>query len=336
MIKTLLKSLLRFFLILFLTLGISELAVRIIGYSEIYLYDPIYMPCSESPEIPFVLKPNLTNAKAHGNIRINTDCLGLRSLFPGTVYETKKPEEFRIAVVGSSVTFGYGVETGDTFAVLLEKRLNEAVPNRRTIVFNFGTASFSVKEIAATAEQRTRAVDPDLIIAALAYGDYNLTRTPGVDNEGYNTHGQTSSLLSRYPVLKQALRKIHLVYVVRDAIGAIQSYTDKNPQPDVIPASYRFLPDIKKNAAQRGVACFVVTMPSLGADGSEFRPTLEALKLDGVKYLDVSNLSLSFSPAEFKASRFDAYHPSAKVHRKIAEALSDFILANYLPNDRGN
>lgn len=49
-----------------------EVSVRVWGYSEMYLYDPIYMPFTQSQEIPFVLKPNLANVRAHGNIRINT------------------------------------------------------------------------------------------------------------------------------------------------------------------------------------------------------------------------------------------------------------------------
>jgi hypothetical protein len=68
------------------TLVALEVAVRIWGYSEHHISDPIYMPFEPSPEIPYVHKPNLAHARAHGLAIINTDSLGLRSETAGLVY----------------------------------------------------------------------------------------------------------------------------------------------------------------------------------------------------------------------------------------------------------
>jgi hypothetical protein len=87
------------------TLICLEVLLRLWGYSNMYLYDPIYIPFLQSKEIPYVLKPNLAHVRAHGNIYINTDALGLRSLTPGEKRLPKWPHEYRIAFVGDSVTF---------------------------------------------------------------------------------------------------------------------------------------------------------------------------------------------------------------------------------------
>jgi len=166
------RSLARFFVhfavVAVTTLVLLELALRALGYSTIYFYDPIYRPFSTGDtRIPFVMKANLRDARAHGNIRINTDELGLRSLVAGQTHAAKTSDEFRIAVVGDSVTFGYGVETPHVYASVMEKLLNESGLACRTTVFNFGTSSYSVKEMAATVAERVSSVDPDLIVVGI-------------------------------------------------------------------------------------------------------------------------------------------------------------------------
>ena len=84
----------RFFLYCFSMLAVIlislEILVRVWGYSRRYFYDPIYMPYEKSPEIPYVMKPNLHQVRAHGNIWINTDALGLRSPVPARTYGYKQ------------------------------------------------------------------------------------------------------------------------------------------------------------------------------------------------------------------------------------------------------
>src|SRR5215208_4997149 len=77
-----------------------------------------------SEEIPYIHKCNLTEARARGLAVINTDSLGLRAKNVGASYGVKQPNEYRIALVGDSVTFGEGVpRTEDTFAQVLEDTL---------------------------------------------------------------------------------------------------------------------------------------------------------------------------------------------------------------------
>src|ERR1700749_2603693 len=100
------------------TFALLEVGVRVSGYSEHHLCGPIYARFEEAPEeIPYVHRPNLSGARGRGLSVVNTDSLGLRSIVAGESYGARGQGEYRIAVVGDSVTFGEGVREGaDTFA----------------------------------------------------------------------------------------------------------------------------------------------------------------------------------------------------------------------------
>jgi hypothetical protein len=103
--------------ILFIILVMLEVAVRIWGSAQPHIYDPIYKPYERTEDIPYIHKPNLVNARARGLAVINTDSLSLRAKVAGELYGPKQQNEYRIALIGDSYTFGEGVRrTEDTFA----------------------------------------------------------------------------------------------------------------------------------------------------------------------------------------------------------------------------
>src|SRR5690349_14203988 len=121
------------------TFALFELGVRVSGYSEHHICDPIYTRFGDaSEEIPYVHKPNLSGARGRGLSIVNTDSLGLRSDTAGETYGARATGEYRIAIVGDSVTFGEGVrDVRETFAKVLEGELNRRQTNTRVRVFNF-------------------------------------------------------------------------------------------------------------------------------------------------------------------------------------------------------
>src|ERR1041384_7575397 len=209
---------------------LMEVAVRISGYAKHDLCDPIYMPFNATPDIPYVHKPNLTNAHARGGAVINTDELGLRTKLATSVKENFGLKEYRIAVVGDSVTFGEGVENnGDVYCQVLEDSLNQKQSAFRIRVFNFAASAYSLKVMAATLEHRMLAVKPDLVLMAIIPNDFYLAPTPAVDAYGNLSANALSTFLSRDSRLRVPLRKIHLLYVLRDVM---YRYLDKNERAE--------------------------------------------------------------------------------------------------------
>ena len=313
-------------------LALLEVGVRLSGYSERHLTDPIYMPFAAArEEIPYVHKPNLAGARARGLAVVNTDSLGLRSVTAGATYAPRRADEYRIAVVGDSVTFGEGVvRTEETFAQVLEDVLNRKQSAVKVRVFNFAASAYSVQVMAATLRHRMAEVEPNLVLMAIVPADFNLSRTPSVDAWGYLSDKKLSGFLPRDSSLRLYLRKIHTLYLLRDIIYPRLDRSEK--AEDVlaaggVPDSYSFVSEFRETAERRGLVYDVVLLPSLQ---SEFGSVPARLRRDGTSFVDLSTLRVEFTPEQFRAGRFDT-HPSAAVHRRVGEALAEYVLENYLP-----
>lgn len=330
MLRRLLKKLLFALYISVAILLLLEIGVRLWGYSARHICDPIYISFSQTQEIPYIHKPNLSQARARGLSIINTDSLGLRSTTVGTQYGPRQENEYRIAIVGDSVTFGEGVEkTEDTFPQVLEDTLNRKQGAIKVKVFNFGASAYSVKVMAATLRYRMLEVEPNLVIMAIVPADFNLDRTPSVDTWGYLSDNKLSGFLSRDSRLRLVLRKIHLLYLLRDIIYS-RSGSGKRAEELItsggVPDSYTHLQEFKEFAEQHQLAYSVVLLPSLS---SQFGKVISQLNQDRVSFVDLTSLRDSLSAEQFQASKFDT-HPSALVHHSIGESLAENILENYL------
>lgn len=306
---------------------LAESAVRVSGYAGHHLCDPIYQPFAGSADIPYVHKPGLNNARARGFAIINTDAMGLRSVAVGELCGPHQAKEYRIALVGDSVTFGEGVaRTEETYAQVLEETLNRQQDAVAVRVFNFAASAYSVKVMAATLRHRMLAIQPDLVVMAIIPSDFDLNRTPAVDAHGNLTDNKLSGFLSRNSALRPWLRKVHLFYLVRDLIYPRLDKTRK--AEDVLaagelPASFEYLRYFCATAKEQGIPYRLVLLPSLR---SRFHDLSSRLRAEDLEFVDLEPLRQQFTETEFRASKFDT-HPSAAVDRVIGEALAKNILA---------
>jgi hypothetical protein len=329
MIRRLPRKLLFLLYLLIITFTLLEVCVRLWGYSEHHLCDAIYQPFDASPEIPYVHQPNLSHARARGLAIINTDSLGLRAKTTGERYGPHQDKEFRIALVGDSVTFGEGVSrTEDTFAQVLEDTLNLKQGAWRVKVFNFGASAYSVRVMAATLRQRMPEVEPDMVLMAIVPADFNLSRTPSVDAWGYLTDNKLSGFLPMDSRLRPMLRKIHLLYLLRDIIYP-RLYQERSAEQilaaGALPDSYAYIREFKELSVQQRRPYSIVLLPP--SRNSDFGNVATQLQQDGITFVDFSFLRDEFTQDQFYASKFDP-HPSAMVHKKIGESLAAYILEN--------
>ena len=312
--------------LLIMTLVLLEIGIRFWGYSEHYIYDPIYMTFDKIEDISYIHKPNLVNARGRGFAIVNTDNLGLRSKKTGVQYGPKKNNEYRIAVVGDSVTFGEGVErTEDTFVQVLGDTLNQKQSAVSVQVFNYGTSAYSVKEMLATLQYRVPDVEPDLVLMAIILEDFNLLRTATVDKWGYTVNDSLSGFVSKDSIIKRMLRKVRLVYLLRDLCyhwfkrsQNVQDSALKNK----LPMSYNYVKQFREIAEEYNLPYIIVLLPSLDV---QFGTLPEQFGRDEISFIDLSSLRNEFTQDQFRASKFDG-HPSAMVHRRIGEALAEHIL----------
>lgn len=326
MTRSLLRKLLGAGSILLVTLILLEVTVRIWGYAQRHIYDPIYRPYDRTIDIPYIHKANLTEARARGLAVINTDSLGLQAKVAGALYGAKQPDEYRIALIGDSYTFGEGVpRTEDTFAQVLEDTLNQRRQAVTVRTFNFGASAYSVKEMVATLQYRTPDVQPDLVVMTIITSDFNLARTPRIDEEGYLVDRKLYRFSPPGSMVRRALRHIHLIYVLGEIAVRWAS-----PSLDIgemiargeTPDTYEYVRQFKKLAEEPRLSYVIVLLPRMREKSWGGVP--DQLTRDHIAYLDLSSLKNEFTEAQYWASRFDP-HPSAVVHRRIGEALADYV-----------
>ncbi|MBI4698763.1 MAG: SGNH/GDSL hydrolase family protein [Nitrospirae bacterium] len=321
-----------------------EIAVRIWGYSKQYIYDPIYMPFEKTNEIPYVHKPNLKNARGQGLSIVNTDSLGLRSKTSGDQYGPKRSDEYRIAIVGDSVTFGVGIKRAeDTFPQVVEDLLNGKQQNYRVKVFNYAAAAYSVKEMALTLKYRMLDVQPDLVVMAMIPGDLLLSRTPSIDSWGYQSNYHLSAYVPRESIVKHMLRKLHLAYFLRDVyaepcwmkrlsfklINVRCGNKSAAESKIIVPESYNYIEQFRATAQENNLPYAVALMEIWGRK-ELWGGVPEQLDKDKIAYVDLTPvynklIGDDFPPEHLMASRFDR-HPSSIVHQEIGKELADYIL----------
>ncbi len=306
-----------------------EISVRICGYSTRYLYDPIYMPFEKYEDIPYIIKPNLVNALGQGHAIINTDSLGLRSKISGLRYGAKSKNEYRIAIAGDSITFGVGIkETKDTYCEVLNDILNNKQNKLKVRVLNYGVSGYSVKNMLDTLQFRILNMDPDLIIMAFIPDDFDLKRTGHIDKFGYKINERLSGFMPKNSIIKLLLRRSHLAYLIRNIRYKLINRDRKRGEYNNISGeSFRYILKFTDIAEKNKIQYLILLLPDENLMFSKI--LADQFNKRNINYLDLSSIYYDYSSDIYKSSKYDS-HPSAAVHRRIAEEIAKYILTSLL------
>lgn len=183
------KLLLATFSVAFIVLMLA-VADRIYGnYFTRNTQELIYPPCSKA-----------RHQSSEFDITVKINSLGFRDY----EYPLTKKNKHRIAVIGDSFTFGWGVNLEDCWVKILENELNTSGLNVE--ILNLGKGGASPADYAQTAEKAIPILKPDLVvICALQANDlhqlihaYDSLPKPIVEQPKKNYFSEkTTSLLNR-------------------------------------------------------------------------------------------------------------------------------------------
>jgi len=159
---------------------VIEFGLRITGLQTVKPNPPQIYVTDPNPNISYTLKPSI-NTKAFRSTVI-TDSNGFRvnrtSSFHAAPKNAEKIRKPNIAVLGDSITFGYGVENEET----LPAKLEELIPEYHFI--NTGVPGYFLNQEVALYNKITRKMDPEALILVFYWNDLD-NYNPGVlDDQG--------------------------------------------------------------------------------------------------------------------------------------------------------
>lgn len=232
----------------------------------------------------------------------------------------KPPGVRRVALVGSSMSRGFGVGPEADFESLLELRLNEAhrpVGVERIEILNFAIDGYRPTQMLACAQDRCPEFEPDVYLWELS-----MLASPG------QWSGHVIALVQegkdlRYPLLKE---------VAEDA--GVSRYDQTTTMaaklaPQQLRVQRFILETMRDHARESGAELVVLILPEVKEDSaSDFTGLDELLSELDLRVLDLRSTfdgvgdldALRMGPLDF--------HPNGAGHRLLAEGIEAALVAD--------
>lgn len=309
---------------------VLEIGIRWTGAA----YDPQYdargegiAVASPDPEIRKELPAHFDGLML--GTRVRTNAFGMRG---GETTLEKPAGVFRIAVLGDSWAFGWGVGAGEEFPAVLETLLRPGPGGRRVEVLNFSMFAYNTLQELAVLKRKAMRFGPDLVLVA-----YNVNDVEGLDPERQDATGdamlrEIETSLNTYSHLirfvDERLRRLALSRGVERS-GKVASYQALYAPDSVAWQRVRgALREIRDVAAQGGASTYVVLCPWINVLSRDnpyigiHRQVTEAAAELGIPSLDLFPVFEGRDAAALRISPLDG-HPRAEGHRIAAAAIAD-------------
>ncbi len=255
-------------------------------------------------QIIYDLRPN--NEVTFQGVPVKTNGCGMR----GREVSIRKPEgTVRVAFLGDSFTFGWGVKIEDAFTSVVERNLNRVEDGKQKVeVLNFGVPGYSTFQEVALFKERGLDFSPDVVVVYFVENDFGL---PFYVRD-LNNPSKLLPSLGIFKLASQALGK-------SDAERFQSSNFDAN----------RSLLDLASVCEARGIPVLLVINPKTSEVDS--RRKLWALKQHRIKYFSIFNdLKRAIADEGVPENTLQLpndRHPSAVKHRILGDIMTPHIWA---------
>lgn len=130
---------------------------------------PQIVRAAKNPSIVYELRPNLD--VTYKGVRVQTNAMGFRG--PARAHD--KPQNgYRIVGLGDSVLFGWGVPFETCGLAVLERRLQDALPQRVVEAIDTGVPGYNTAMEEHVLRDKGLAFAPDLVLVDFVGNDFDL------------------------------------------------------------------------------------------------------------------------------------------------------------------
>jgi len=303
------------FLIFFVLLEVSlQVYTRMFIYYDVEMsrYAVEVKEKAGNPNIGHVHRPNAEAYLMGTDVRINSD--GLRE---DVDYPVERNENYRIAVLGDSLTFGWGVEKYETFEVLLEEMLNETRP---TEMINFGHGNYNTSQQVNLFKEKGLKYNPDKVVVFYFINDAEVT-----------------PIRSSWTWISWSRAVTFIWSRVRGLLSNsggktfYEFYSElyEDDAPGFIAVKEAFL-DLRGITEERGMELQVVMLPELHdlvnyPFSKEYAKVENFLIENEIPVIDLTRDFAGYEDAVGLWVALDDAHPNAEAHRMIAEFSREFL-----------
>ncbi len=266
-------------------------------------------------------------AKYQGvDVRFNE--LGLRD----DTIVPKDDTEFRILILGDSVTFGWGVERERTFASRLQAVLASQL-NRPVRVINSGVGGYNTVQEAMYLKKHGLSLNPDLVLLVYVPNDVEENRGPFDPWSGRSLAGKTPPEVFNLVIGKSWLYRFAVHAYEYGRLGANQAASSgSNENSEGWKGSMRALREIVQVCDSQNIPLRVFFFRWQRNDPNS--TLLEGVK-EAAAPVSVIDMNEWFEGTElnnYLNSRVDS-HPNANGHKVIADHMAKHLL-EYHPLQR--
>jgi len=181
-------------------LGLAEIGARLMGVQPAYKHDGL----GQWRVMPNLDDQEFTAAHDSHRFHVSTNADGFRTQAGRATLDGHT----RIALLGDSTVFGWGVDEAESLAAVAQARLTEQ-GHRSVQVINFGQPGYSTAMMGSLFRETIAVYQPDLSIVFIPMHDYNLSLVSDLEFlQGTTTaRGAIRSVLVQHVALYELIRR---------------------------------------------------------------------------------------------------------------------------------
>ncbi|HEX2163426.1 MAG TPA: GDSL-type esterase/lipase family protein [Thermoanaerobaculia bacterium] len=296
----------------------TELALRALSKHALLVFDVEmwrYARRVKAPsELPGLIEAHRPDARALlMGVAVRTDGYGFRRPSPA-IEAARRPDDRRVAALGDSVTFGWGVPEGATWPARLEALLRERCPEAPATVWNAGVGNSTTAMQLARYEHLVAPRRPDWLVLGYFVNDAEPDPEP-----------------AEHPLLwRSSLAALLSARLAQSRDGALRDYREfygslyEDGQPGWR-ATREALAGLGRRLEADGVAATLLLLPEMhhprghGPFAGAYAEVAAIGRAAGFEVIDTAPLFPPGPGDRFFVTPTDA-HPDAAAHALFAQA----------------